>query len=150
MTNPYAIHQISSNELFLFHQLIDVFHEVFEINHRNGASNNHLLTLISDPHFIVFCAIENNVVIGGTTAYVLSSYYTSAAELYIYDVAVNKEHQRKGVGKSLLKALKEWSKENGVTNLFVQANKEDESAIRFYLSAGGRQEDVVHFTFLPK
>ena len=43
-------------------------------------------------------AVLDNVVVGGLTAHVLPSAYSASAEVYIYDLGVKAEMQRKGIG----------------------------------------------------
>lgn len=44
-----------------------------------------------------------------------------ACEIFIYDIAVRPDHQRKGVGRCLITALREEAAAVGVTVLFVLA-----------------------------
>ena len=74
-------------------------------------------------------------------------YYSENSEIFIYDLAVKPEYQRMGVGKSLIHKLKEYCVENGIVEFFVLAHEEDEHAIEFYRSTGGKREDVVNFLY---
>jgi len=75
-------------------------------------------------------------------------YNSDSAELFIYDIAVRPEFQRKGVGKRLMLAAQAFCTQNGIKQMFVDANEADTHALDFYSSLGGRAEKVVQFTFL--
>jgi ribosomal protein S18 acetylase RimI-like enzyme len=77
----------------------------------------------------------------------MPSVYYPASEVYIYDLAVESAWQRKGIGRNLIAALKDYCKGLGCKYIFVQADLVDQHAIDFYRSTGGKQEDVVHFDY---
>ena len=80
----------------------------------------------------------------------MPSTYFEANEVYIYDLAVAKEYQRKGIGKKLLGELANICKQNGESEFFVQADIDDEHALEFYRSTGGVAEEVIHFSYDTK
>jgi len=56
------------------------------------------------PHFIVIVARTgplSNEVVGGLAAYELQKFERDRREIHIYDLAVAKEHRRKGVATGL-------------------------------------------------
>jgi aminoglycoside 3-N-acetyltransferase I len=87
-------------------------------------------------------------VVGGLTAHILPSYYSSSSEVYLYDLAVKTSFQRKGIGKKLLLALTAYCRENNYKAFFVQADEADSHALEFYSATGGSPEKVVHFNYL--
>lgn len=87
------------------------------------------------------------MVAGGATAYVLAPYHARMPELFIYDVAIATQHQRKGLGAKLIAALKDYCRENNIGEMFVPAHEEDTHALDFYRSTGGKAEKVVLFTY---
>ena len=98
-----------------------LFHEVFEMENALTANTTHLKNLLSKRSFIVYAAVYGNEVVGGLTAYQLPMYNSEGSEVYIYDIAVKAEFQRKGVGKQMLLALKYYCKQNGIKEMFVEA-----------------------------
>ena len=65
-------------------------------------------------------------------------------EIYIYDLAVGKDHRRKGLATGLIQNLRKVTRERGAYVIFVQADPGDTPAIKLYESLGTR-EDVHHF-----
>ena len=84
---------------------------------------------------------------GGLTAYELPLYYSEYSEIFIYDVAIKPDFQRKRFGTMLLSALKQYCRDNGIKEFFVEASEEDKYAVHFYQSAGGTAEKVIQFNF---
>ncbi len=68
------------------------------------------------------------------------------SEIYLYDLAVDEKHRRKGVATALIQELRKISAARGAWVIFVQAdtNVEDEPAIALYTKLGVREE-VLHF-----
>lgn len=145
--NNYVIKKLEWENVSLFEKLILLFKEVFETETIQSFDEDHLNNLLQNPTFIVYVVSYNDEIVGGLTAYELPMYYLNKSELFIYDIAVKKEFQRKGLGKQLLAAITVYCKENHIENMFVSANEEDEHALDFYRSTGGLAEKVVHFNY---
>ncbi|HUX84438.1 MAG TPA: GNAT family N-acetyltransferase, partial [Chitinophagaceae bacterium] len=86
-------------------------------------------------------------VVGGLTAHELPRHDSPCSELYIYDVAILPEFQHKGLGKKLMDFQGSYSRSLGIREYFVEANRVDQGAVRFYKACGGKTEAVVHFNF---
>ena len=93
-------------------------------------------------------AFDENEMIGGLTAYVLQKTTSESSELFLYDVAVRKSHQRRGVGRLLMTALRDEARNAGIEEAFVLADNEDVHALDFYRALGGRASQVTLFTLL--
>ena len=92
-------------------------------------------------------ALSHNEVVGGLTSYTLQQYYSTRPLVYIHDIAVMAEFQRQGIGKMLISGITNHCREIGIEEVFIQANEEDDHAIKFYHSTGASAEKVVHFSY---
>ena len=81
-------------------------------------------------------------------AYVLEKFEQERREIYIYDLAVQEQHRRKGVATGLINGLRHIARERGAHIMYVQADKLDDPAIELYQSLGTKQE-VFHFDIAP-
>jgi len=144
--SSFQVKRLTKEHLADFQALIHLFNEVFEEETKIG-SGPHLLNLLSSRNFIVLAALINNEVVGGLTAYELPMVYSDASEIFLYDLAVKAEHQRKGIGKGLLQALKDHCTKNEIKEFFVMAHEEDQHAVEFYRSTGGKGEKVINFLY---
>jgi len=127
--------------------LIRLYEDVFEMHNFVMPQSNYLQNLLIDETIIFYTALLNNVVVGGLTAHILPSTYYPSSEVYIYDLAVKTEHQRKGIGKQLIASLKAYCAKQGVKEIFVQADVVDKHALDFYNATGGIAENVIHFSY---
>jgi aminoglycoside 3-N-acetyltransferase I len=141
------IKRLGKQNVLIFQKLIRLFQEVFETEQLIACEESYLERLLEKPGFIAYSAIFENEVVGGLTAYELPMYYTANSEIFIYDIAIRPAFQRKGVGKKLLLSLEEYCRQNGINLMFVAASEEDEHALDFYHSTGGKAEKVVHFNY---
>lgn len=146
-TRPFEIKQLAKEDLPLFKSLINLFNAVFEEEDPAIGNDAHLLKLLTGNSFVVMAAISENEVAAGLTAYELPMVYSDHSEIFLYDLAVKPEYQRMGIGKSLIQTLKEYCIQNGIKEFFVMAHEEDEHAIEFYKSTGGKSEKVVNFLY---
>jgi ribosomal protein S18 acetylase RimI-like enzyme len=71
------------------------------------------------------------------------------AELWINEVGVSPDHQGRGVGKAVVRALLEHGKRLGCEEAWVLTDNANTAAMRLYAAVGGRAEPVpsVMFTF---
>jgi aminoglycoside 3-N-acetyltransferase I len=143
----FQIKRLDKNDVLLFQKLILLFQEVFEMESSAIPNDSYIERLLAENDFICYVAVLDNEIAGGLTAYQLPLYYSESSEIFIYDIAIKQEFQRQGLGKKLISVLKEYSKENGIKELFVAANIEDEYALDFYHSTGAKAEQVVHFSY---
>lgn len=131
-----------------FKELVYLFRDVFELKDFISPDDQYLQDLLKNPNFLTMIAKAEGKVLGGLTVYILDHYYSKKPYAYIYDLAVLKEHQRKGVGKSLIKYLTDYCKVNGFEEVFVQADRVEDYALEFYRSTKPTaEEDVVHYCY---
>lgn len=104
----------------------------------------YLEELLSSKYFIAVAAIADGEVVGGLAAYELPKFEQQRSEIYIYDLAVDERHRRRGIATRLIRETQRIAAERGAWVIYVQADKGDEPAIRLY-STLGRREDVLHF-----
>lgn len=127
--------------------LIRLFEDVFEMDGLKMPDKQYLQQLLEKDGFFVFVAQAKNRVVVGLTCYILQQYYSQTAQVYIYDLAVKTEFQRKGIGKMLMSALMDYCKGIGIEEVFVQAEQEDEHAVAFYHATGGEALKAIHFSY---
>ena len=108
----------------------------------------YLAGLLTSTTFIAVAAFAGSRVVGGLAAYVLTKFEQARAELYIYDLAVDQGHRRRGVATALIEELKSIAAARGIYVIFVQADRGDDPAIALYTKLGVR-EDVLHFDIVP-
>jgi len=141
------VRKLTPQDVSAFNSLIRLFSMVFEEKESDSRSESHLLNLLRNDHFVAMAAFYENEIVGGLTAYELPMYSSEESEILLYDLAITPKYQRMGIGKRLIQSLKEYCAENGINEFFVLAHEEDEHAVAFYLSTGGKSEKVVNFIY---
>lgn len=146
------IAKLQAKDLAYFKDLIRLFEDVFEMKAFKLPADEYLSRLLANCDFHVFIALREGTVIEGLTAYTLNQYYCTEPLAYIYDLAVSRQYQRKGVGKALIETTTAYFRKQGYEEVFVQADKADSYAIDFYRQTSPtEEEDVSHFYYtLPK
>jgi aminoglycoside 3-N-acetyltransferase I len=146
----YTFEQLTTSDINLLKDLLRVFGEAFEdVETYQGAvpGDGYLRSLLAMRHFISVVARSGGEVVGGLAAYELQKFERDRREIYIYDLAVAKEHRRKGVATGLIAELKRVAANRGAYVIYVQADQDDAPAIALYQGLG-RREDVYHFDFI--
>ncbi|MBK8057150.1 MAG: GNAT family N-acetyltransferase [Gemmatimonadetes bacterium] len=110
-------------------------------------SEGYVSALLGRADFWAMAALQDARPIGGITAHVLPMTRSEAQELFIYDLAVQPAHQRRGVGRLLVETLCREAAAAGVAVAFVPADVEDDHSVAFYQALGGKAAPVTIFSF---
>jgi aminoglycoside 3-N-acetyltransferase I len=126
----------------LFSTMAAVFDEAAE-----ALGDEYADRLLSREDFWAIAAFDGDRVVGGVTAHALPMTNSVANELFIYDIAVLPEDQRRGIGRGLVRELQRLAAMAGIHVLFVPADNDDTHALEFYRALGGAASPVTFFTF---
>jgi aminoglycoside 3-N-acetyltransferase I len=110
--------------------------------------DDYLRRLLSSEQFVAIAALVNSQVVGGLAAYVLPKFEQPRSEIYIYDLAVDEAHRRRGIATAMIAELQRQAASYGAWVIYVQADYGDDPAIALYTKLGVR-EDVMHFDIPP-
>jgi aminoglycoside 3-N-acetyltransferase I len=110
-------------------------------------SDGYVDQLLAREDFWAIAAFADNDIVGGLTAHTLPMTRAQYSEIFIYDIAVRSDHQRKGIGRRLIEELRAQAAGIGIRDLFVPADNEDVHALDFYRALGGEAAPVTIFTF---
>ena len=146
-----TLHALAPGDTVLFRAMLTLFGEAFEDQETYTAKqpdDDYIDGLLSDNNFLALVARSGDDVIGGIAGYVLPKFEQARSEFYIYDLAVDEHHRRRGVATALIEELKAVCARRGVYVIFVQADHGDDPAVALYTMLGTR-EDVMHFDIAP-
>lgn len=138
--------RLTVNDRVLARALFAVMAEVFE-EEREELSDHYIDGLLDRPDFWVIAAIADDEVIGGLTAHTLPMTRNATSEIFIYDLAVRRDHQRQGVGRDLVAHVRSQAAAMGIDVAFVPADNDDVHALDFYRAIGGAESPVTFFVF---
>lgn len=125
----------------LFTLMADVFEE-----ERAELGQSALERLLRREEFWALAAFVGSELAGGLTAHALPMTRSESSELFIYDIAVRPEFQRKGVGRALVRDVLAAAHATGIHDAFVSADNEDTHALDFYRALGGKPSPATMFS----
>jgi aminoglycoside 3-N-acetyltransferase I len=146
MTDTLRIHRLTANDIDLLRQLNALFAEAFDDADGYAAppDDNYCRKTLARDHLIALVALQEQAVVGGLVAYELPKLERPRSEIYLYDLAVARNHRRQGIATRLIERLRAIADARGAWVVFVQADYGDDPAIALYSKLGTR-EDVMHF-----
>jgi aminoglycoside 3-N-acetyltransferase I len=137
--------RLTSGDRDLARTVFSLMAEVFE-EKGQPLTDRYVDRLLQRSDFWAIAAFVDAVIVGGITAHTLPLTRAESSEIFIYDIAIRPDHQRKGVGRRLIAALREEAAAVGVTALFVLADNEDEHALDFYRALGAAPTPATVFS----
>jgi len=96
---------------------------------------------LENPDNALFVAFWNGDAAGFLTAHRLQRFDKRKAEILLYEIGIDENFRRKGIGKALIEIVKSWGKEVGADEVWVLTNKSNVAANALYKSAGGAPEN---------
>lgn len=120
-----------------------------ETYRRDRPDDPWLARQLGNQAIILLVAEVDGRIVGGLTAYELPKLEQARSEIYLYDLAVDAAHRRRGIATALIAELQHIAAETGAWAVFVQADYGDPPAIALYTKLGKR-EDVIHFDLPPR
>jgi aminoglycoside 3-N-acetyltransferase I len=143
----YEIRRLGIDDIDLMLSMLDCFGEAFDDRDTYCSAqpdSRYLRDLLGGECFVAVAAIAGGRVIGGLAGYELRKFEQARSEFYIYDLAVRREHRRKGAATALIAEFARIAKSRGAWVVFVQADLQDAPAISLYTKLGS-PENVIHF-----
>jgi aminoglycoside 3-N-acetyltransferase I len=149
--SPCQVRILGAGDAALMATMNAMFGRVFEDPDSYGSAppgRLYLARLLRSETFIAIAALDGEAVVGGLAAYVLPKFEQARNEVYIYDLAVDVAHRRRGIATALIAALQREAAARDAWVIYVQADQGDDPAIALYTKLGTR-EDVLHFDIPP-
>jgi aminoglycoside 3-N-acetyltransferase I len=151
----FTTKRLAAADLAAMKAVLRLFGDVFgDLDTYQGAvpSDAYLLGLLRDETFFAIAAHdEHGATIGALAAYELKKFEQERSEIYIYDLAVDANHRRKGVATALIRTLGEAARKRGAYVMFVQADvgEEDEAANALYRKLASEIIVANHYDIVP-
>jgi aminoglycoside 3-N-acetyltransferase I len=145
---PLLIRRLSAGDRDLARTTFAMMADVFEERTR-PLPDDYVDALLARPDFWALAAVDDDVPVGGITAHVLPMTRSPSRELFVYDVAVRGDRQRRGIGRAMLVELCAQAGREGIASVFVAVADEDVHAMDFYRAVGGAESPVTMFSFDP-
>ncbi len=149
---PYEVRALGPSDVATARAMLALFGRAFEdeATYAHAQPDDaYLARLLASPTFVALVAETDAGVVGALAGYVLPKLEQARSELYLYDLAVDEAHRRRGVATRLIEHLRGVAAALGVYVIFVQADLVDDPAIQLYTKLG-RREDVLHFDIDPR
>ena len=114
-------------------QVIDIWTSSFSRNFSKTLNTGYL----NDPNSITMVVCEGNTIIGVASIHII--YKLSRTLALIEDVAVNKDHRGKGIGKSLVEKLIEIGKQKNCDKIVLNTSEKNS---KFYEKIGFEKNEI--------
>lgn len=102
---------------------------------------NNALIFLNNPNNWIFAAIYNDTIIGFAYGYELNRLNNIGNMLYMHEVGIMEEYQRKGIGFRMMSELKEECKGKNICRIFLSTYQNNVGANALYKKLGGAVSD---------
>ena len=149
-----TVRRLGAGDIPAMRALNALFGRAFAEPETYGAAppgDAYLADLLAKAHVAVLVAEtggeggeDGGTVLGGLVAYELDKVERARREIYLYDLAVEAGHRRRGIATALIRHLQAHAAHRGAWVIFVQGDPGDGPALALYDRLGSR-EAVLHF-----
>ena len=104
---------------------------------------------LAEPANHLLVAYDDGVPVGFVSGVELT-HPDKGTEMFLYELAVDESHRRRGHGRALIEALVSLARERGCVGMFVFVDDDNEAGRAAYRSAGGADASrpwMVDWTF---
>lgn len=130
MQEKYIYRQLENNDV----NLIDKMNIDFRKNFACVVNIKYFLNNINN--FFYACIFENKI-IGFLYGYKLNRLDNKGDMLYIHEVGVHDNFQKRGIGTKLLENVKIYCKQKNICRIFLATETKNIAACKLYEKAGG-------------
>ncbi|MFT4600415.1 MAG: aminoglycoside 3-N-acetyltransferase I [Arenicella sp.] len=141
-----VVELIKPDELEKFVQLRQIFIEVFKED-APALNEEQFKQLRDNRSFIAIGATVGFELVGGLAAHIVTNYYKGGLDLFIYDIAIKPDHQKKGIGNELIKFAKQFCIDHKIKEMYVSAESVDEKALSYYRNSEGKEVESRYFVY---
>lgn len=131
---PFSIQRLTSVDDALAAQLNPLFDEGTAWHPDQGCK------FLENPDNLFLVARWDGKPCGFLTAHRLQRFDRRQAEVLLYEIGVDHQFQRRGIGSALIAELKRWTKEVGADEVWVLTSRDNIAAMALYASTGGLED----------
>jgi len=103
--------------------------------------------LANPTNYLIVAESAENLA-GFVLAYRLERLDRTAAQLFVYEVGVAPQYQRRRVGSRLMEHVRHLVSEESLMEAFVITDHSNDAAVRLYRSTGGQVEEAAGVLFV--
>jgi ribosomal protein S18 acetylase RimI-like enzyme len=96
--------------------------------------------LADDRNYLLLAYLDDGTAVGFVRGTALGRLEGPEQQMFLYEIGVAPEYQRRGIGTALIQALERICRERGFGEMFVFTNRSNTAAMRLYASTGGHTE----------
>ena len=117
-------------------------------NDMGDYSSDSLAAFAADPNRVFLVARNADQLVGVASADILLKPYEHELWLYVDEVDVVPSHRKQGVGKAMMRELRQVAEANGCVEMWLGTEHDNESALALYKSMNPDEvEPFVGFTW---
>jgi aminoglycoside 3-N-acetyltransferase I len=145
---PYKIKRLAVAELEPAKQLFILLQADDGVLSPTLASDEYLINLLSKKSFYCIAAFDGVKVIGGLTAYEFPMVKAETAEVYLYEIVVDKAYRKQTLATKIIEFTKQLCISRGVSYMLVGTEPDNIAAQKLYLKTGGQPEgNLPHYAY---
>ena len=105
--------------------------------HRHSVTDQYLAGLLTDARNLLLVAEDGDELVGFVWAHWLPRLKIERQQLFVYEIDVDQQYHRQGIGTMLMRAAISAAEAEGA-DAFVFTNRSNAKAVAFYKRLGGR------------
>ena len=122
--------------------LFDQYRQFYGCTPDLGAAGDWLATNIQQNRSVIFVALADTEMLGFTQLYPALCSVELVDYFVLYDLFVAESARRKGMGRALMNAAREWAAQQGAARLDLETARDNNAGQALYRSLGYQVDEV--------
>jgi N-acetylglutamate synthase-like GNAT family acetyltransferase len=116
--------------------------------HGRDVSTEYMAKWLGNAANYLLIAEAGGQVVGRLSAHAIDSLEREATAIFIYEIDVEADYRRRGVGAALIAHIRQIADEQKMFETFVLTNHSNVGAVAFYHATGGEVEEGDELMFV--
>jgi ribosomal protein S18 acetylase RimI-like enzyme len=131
-------------------EVFDLYRQFYKKESDVDACKKYILERLKNEEARIFYIENEKECIGMTQLYITFDSLELGKKIVLYDLFVRSEHRKKGIGRLLMRAVKEYAKENNITGIELSTAITNKNAQALYESLHYERDLEYYNYYLPQ
>tara|TARA_B100001741_G_scaffold56796_1_gene44453 strand:+ start:898 stop:1356 length:459 start_codon:yes stop_codon:yes gene_type:complete len=146
MNENFVIKEATAEDSEKIGEVFDLYRQFYKKISNKTLSIEYIKTRLSNKESTIFFVEGNNICMGIVQLYITFDSLELAKKIVLYDLFVKSEYRKKGIGRMLMNASKNFAEKNSISGIELSTAISNGTAQNLYESLG-YERDTEYYNY---